>query len=202
MKSKVWKKKWKNITLIVASIKSAKFRCSTSVEHHFPTGPSLTQKCFKNIQLSEGASPPKNDYFAKKFLPRDWSPRKPPVYDFWAHFLKTEILLSMTLSENIKKMGCPCTAEFINQPGLKLPKPYHMVHIWYGPYLSKTYFRQISSLLRGVFIFHAEKCLKQFRSTCLIFFANVVYLRICTKSAHSKFEPFKTCQNCNLTRDH
>ena len=109
MKSKVWKKKWKNnitlivITLIVASIKSAKFRCSTSVEHHFPTGPSLTQKCFKNIQLSEGVSPPKNDYFAKKFLPRDWSSRKPPVYDFWAHFLKTEILLSMTLSENIKK---------------------------------------------------------------------------------------------------
>ena len=44
-----------------------------------------------------GPVPPKSYYFSKRFLPRDFSPRKPPIYEFWAHFFKIEILLRMTL---------------------------------------------------------------------------------------------------------
>ena len=45
-----------------------------------------------------GPAPPKSYHFAKRFLPRYFSPRKPPRNEFWASFLKTEILLGTTLS--------------------------------------------------------------------------------------------------------
>ena len=44
-----------------------------------------------------GPVPPKSYYFSKRVLPRDFSARKPPIYELWAIFLKNEILLGMNL---------------------------------------------------------------------------------------------------------
>ena len=52
-----------------------------------------------------GPVPPKNDYFSKIFVPRDLSTRKPPVYEFWAIFLKIEILLGINLLGRIQTVN-------------------------------------------------------------------------------------------------
>jgi len=58
--------------------------------------------------------------------------------------------------------------------------------------------------LRGGSIFGAEKCLKEFRRTCLICFADAVLVQSNTSIMFQKcsFEPFKTHQNCEFTRDY
>ena len=52
-------------------------------------------------------------------------------------------------------------------------------------------------------IFGAEKCLKEFRTTCWIWFANTLLVQSITSNMHQKcaFEQFKMHQKCNLTRD-
>ena len=57
--------------------------------------------------------------------------------------------------------------------------------------------------LRDGSIFGAEKCLKEFRTTCLIWFANTLLVQRNTSNMHQKcaFEQFKMHQKCNLTRD-
>ena len=93
-----WKMK-KNIISIIASIKSAKLGCSTIRRTSFSYWAQLDPKMLQKHPIFRGGPvPPKNDYFSKIFVPRDLSTRKPPVYEFWAIFLKIEILLRINLS--------------------------------------------------------------------------------------------------------
>ena len=57
--------------------------------------------------------------------------------------------------------------------------------------------------VRGGSIFGAEKRLKEFRSTCLICFANTALVQSICSNLHQKwsFEQFTMHQNCELTRD-
>ena len=57
--------------------------------------------------------------------------------------------------------------------------------------------------VRDESIFGSEKCLKEFRTTCLIWFANALLVQRNTSNMHQKcaFEQFKMHQKCNLTRD-
>ena len=66
----------------------------------FSNGPGLTQKCFKNIQLSEGGqSPLKMIIFRKIYLPHDLSPRNPP---FLSSFFKN---LNPTQNDSFENYG-------------------------------------------------------------------------------------------------
>ena len=58
-------------------------------------------------------------------------------------------------------------------------------------------FEQFENELRDGSIFGAEKCLKEFRSTCLISFANTVLVQSIGSNLHQKwsFEQFNMHQN-------
>ena len=58
-------------------------------------------------------------------------------------------------------------------------------------------------IIRDGSIFGAEKCLKEFKSTCLICFADAVLVQRKTSNMHQKcaFEQFKMHQRWYLTRD-
>ena len=104
MKSKVWLKNEKNIFSIVASIKSAKLGCSTIRRTSFSYWAQLDPKILQKHPIFRGGPvPPKNDYFSSIFVPRDLSTRKPPVYEFWAIFLKIEILLGINLLKKLNQ---------------------------------------------------------------------------------------------------
>ena len=64
--------------------------------------------------------------------------------------------------------------------------------------------RNVFKLVRGGSIFGAEKCLKEFRFTCSIWFANTVLVQSFSSNQHQKcsYEQFKMHQNCELTRDY
>ena len=59
------------------------------------------------------------------------------------------------------------------------------------------------NVIRGGSIFGAEKCLKEFRTTCWICFASALLVQRNTSNMHQKcaFEQFKMHQKCDLTRD-
>ena len=73
----------KYITSKLDLIISAKLRCSKSVEHYYPTGGQFDPKIPQKHPIFRGGpAPPKSHYFSKRVLPRDFSPRKPPIYKF------------------------------------------------------------------------------------------------------------------------
>ena len=128
MKSKVWLKNEKNIISIVASIKSAKLGCSTIRRTSFSYWAQLDPKILQKHPIFRGGPvPPKNDYFSKIFVPRDLSTRKPPVYEFWAIFLKIEILLVINLSRKFQKTANVWTANVSPRTVLLISWPFQSI---------------------------------------------------------------------------